>query len=68
MGSLLGVPTQGVAIGTVHREEAPGSVGHISGAPGAAPCLTDLLGSTWLGVAVDALLHRHVPGTLLALA
>lgn len=61
---LLGVPTAGVAIGTVLGEEAPGSVGHIGGAPGAAPSLAGLLGRPGLRVAVDALLHGHGAGAL----
>lgn len=67
-GCLLGVPTQGVAVGGVLGEEAPGSVGHIGGAPAAAPRLADLLAGARLGVAVDALLHGHSAGALLVLA
>ena len=62
---LLGAPAQGVAVGTVLGEEAPGSIGHVGGAPGAAPRLAGLLGRVRLRVAVDALLHRHGAGTLL---
>lgn len=61
---LLDVPAAGVAVGAVLREEAPGSVGHIAGAPGAASCLAGLLRSAGLWVAVDALLHRHGAGAL----
>lgn len=66
LGCQLGVPAQGVAVGTVLREEAPGSVGDVGGTPGAAPRLAGLLGSARLGVAVNALLHG--PGALLSLA
>lgn len=62
-GRLLGVAAQGVAVGTVLGEEAPGSIGHVGGAPGAAPRLAGLAGRARLRVAVDALLHRHSPGT-----
>lgn len=61
---LLGVATPGVAEGTVLREEAPGSVGHLGGAPGTAPRLAGLLRSPRLRVAVNALLHRHGSGAL----
>lgn len=67
-GHLLGVAAQGVAVGTVLGEEAPGSVGHVGGAPGAAPHLAGLGGRGRLRVAVDTLLHWHSPGTLPVLA
>lgn len=64
---LHGVAAAGVAVGTVLREEAPGSIGHIAGAPGAAPGLAGLLGSAGLRVAVNALLHSDAAGALLLL-
>lgn len=62
---LLRVPAQGISIGAVLGEEAPGRVGDISGTPGAAPRLAALLGSAGLGVAVHSPLHRHGPAALL---